>query len=315
MSEKPPCASLSYNSLSEVAEKAAAESPCPKTINSNEKVFTTALLTPMYLTAAYLYFLRIMWESLKSEAEKNPDSRTFTGVWISGPLTFTVLYLMMVIFGKMWMENKEEYQIKPYIFTYNLYQCVLNLWCVLAMVHEVLTNPWFTGIWGNTPQPGPGGFQISFLVWVHYNNKYVELLDTVWMVLRKKNQQISFLHCYHHVLLIWAWFMVCKIETGGDSYFGAAVNSFIHVIMYGYYTLALLGIDCPLKKWITNCQMLQFCVCLLHACYVMWKGNMPIELPLTQAFVMLNMLVLFGNFYAKTYFKKKSEKKSEKKTE
>jgi hypothetical protein len=34
---------------------------------------------------------------------------------------------------------------------------------------------------------------------MHYANKYVELLDTVFIVLRKKTQQLSYLHMYHHV--------------------------------------------------------------------------------------------------------------------
>ena len=126
------------------------------------------------------------------------------------------------------------------------------------------------------------------------------------MVLRKKNDQISFLHCYHHVLLIWSWFMVCKVQLGGDTYFGATVNSFIHIIMYGYYTLALMGFSCPWKKWITTCQMGQFCLVLSHSVYVVYKGNAPIVLPLAQAFVMINMLVLFGMFYQKKYTKKPS---------
>lgn len=266
----------------------------------DEAVFSSALLPPLYLVAGYLVLLRIMANSLYSEADSDPFKR----VWWSGPMVFSVLYLIMVYFGPKLMKDREPFSIKPYIFTYNLYQCILNAWCVIAMVHEVATNPWFTGIWGNTAQPGVGGFRISFLVWVHYNNKYVELLDTLWMILRKKNNQISFLHCYHHILLIWAWFLVCKIETGGDCYFGASVNSFIHVIMYGYYTLALLNIPCPWKKWITNCQMVQFALCLAHSCYVVYAGNMPITLPLAQGFVMINMLVLFGNFYRKSYGKK-----------
>lgn len=60
------------------------------------------------------------------------------------------------------------------------------------------------------------------------------------MVLRKKNKQISFLHVYHHFLLVWAWFFVCKFACGGDAYFGAIMNSFIHVVMYGYYFLSLM---------------------------------------------------------------------------
>ena len=174
---------------------------------------------------------------------------------------------------------------------------------MLAVIHEVATNPIFVGIWGNTPTTDPSGFRISFLVWVHYNNKYVELLDSVFMVLKKKNNQLSFLHCYHHIMLIWAWFLCCRVEATGDSFFGATVNSFIHVIMYGYYTLALLGVPTPWKKWITTCQMIQFVVCLAHSTYVYFKGNMPMILSYAQAFVMVNMLYLFGKFYQKSYSK------------
>lgn len=293
-----------------MSSKDIVETPCPKNItDGSESVFTAALLKPIYLTVGYLFVLRAMSNSLYSEADNSPYVDSFKQVWWSGPIFFTVFYVCMVFFGKKYMETREEFQIKPYIFTYNLYQCVLNIWCVCAMVHEVYSNPHFTGIWGNLPQHNKGGFRISFLVWIHYNNKYIELLDTLWMILRKKNNQISFLHCYHHVLLIWSWFLVCKVESGGDSYFGATVNSTIHVIMYGYYTLALLNVPCPWKKWITNCQMLQFMLCFCHAMYVIYKKNTPIILPLAQAFVMVNMLVLFGNFYKKSYVDKKASNK------
>lgn len=275
---------------------------------AKEDIFTSALLKPLYFVVAYLFALKYMAGTLNKEKEEMPYVDPFKSIWFSAPMAFTVIYLLAVYFGPKYMKNREEFQIKPFIFTYNVYQCLLNIWCVYAMVMEIYTNPWFTAPWGNSPQPGPEGFRIAFLVWVHYNNKYIELLDTLFMILRKKDKQLSFLHCYHHILLIWAWYFVCKTEAGGDCYFGAAVNSTIHVIMYGYYTLALLGISCPWKKWITTCQMLQFCLCLSHSIYVVFKGNMPISLPLAQAFVMVNMLVLFGNFYKKSYSKPADKK-------
>lgn len=272
----------------------------------DEQVFSLALIPPILLVGGYIAFLTYMYEQLKLEADSDPFQR----VWWSGPIFFTIFYLSVVFFGTKYMASRKPFSIKPYIFTYNLYQCILNLWTVIAMWYEVYSNPIFTGAWGNVNVPGKQSFWIGFLIWVHYNNKFVELLDTLWMILRKKNNQISFLHCYHHVLLIWAWFLVCKIETGGDCYFGASVNSFIHVIMYGYYTLALLNVPCPWKKWITSCQMIQFCICFSHSCFVVYNGNSPIILPLAQAFVMVNMLVLFGRFYMESYGKKKSDKKN-----
>jgi len=273
-----------------------------------ESVFTSALLKPVLLVAGYLVLLRVMGYYLNEEADSDPFKR----VWWSGPIFFSISYLSIVFGGIRFMKDRPPFAIKPYIFTYNLYQCILNIWCVAAMCYEVYSNPIFTGIWGNVPVKGAASFRISFLIWIHYNNKYVELLDTLWMILRKKNNQVSFLHCYHHILLIWAWFLVCKIETGGDCYFGATVNSFIHIIMYGYYTLALLNVPCPWKKWITTCQMIQFAVCFSHSCFVVINGNAPIILPLAQGFVMVNMLVLFGNFYRKSYSAAdKKEKKLE----
>jgi len=270
----------------------------------NQKIFTAALIPPVLLTLGYIAFVKFLADGLYAEADTEPVKR----VWIAGPIFFSILYLLTIYFGKKYMKTRDEFKIKPYIFTYNLYQCILNAWCVYAMIAEVSNNPWFQGMWGNTPQPGAAGFRITCLVWIHYNNKYIELLDTLWMIMRKKNKQISFLHCYHHLLLIWAWYFCCTVETGGDCYFGATVNSFIHVIMYGYYTLTLLGIPCPWKKWITNCQMIQFMCCLSHSIYVIYKGNMPITLPLAQGFVMINMLVLFGNFYIKSYMQKEGKK-------
>ena len=201
----------SGKSSKSVAASVSGDDICnqpPRGIKSTEKIFTTALLPPIYLVAGYLVLLRFMADGLKKEEDGDP----FKEVWWSGPIVFSILYLIMVFVGPKLMENREEFKIKPYIFTYNLYQCILNIWCVAAMIYEVYTNPIFPAPWGNVSVPGAPSFRISFLVWVHYNNKYVELLDTVWMVLRKKNEQISFLHCYHHILLIWSGLWCAKFS-------------------------------------------------------------------------------------------------------
>ena len=285
-----------------------------KTEPAEEKLITIGLVVPLFFLFAYLYLLKYMWDDLENEIMKYPvdqyfEHDPFKQVWWSGPIFFTILYLFVVKYGQLYMKKRDVYQIEQYKLVYNTYQCIHNLVIVIAFVYQVYTDPHYKAPWGSTPQKIRQGFYIGRLVWVHYNNKYVELLDTLWMILKKKDKQISLLHCYHHVLLIWAWFFVCKIEAGGDCYFGATVNSFIHVIMYAYYTSAMFKIPCPWKKWITNCQMIQFMACLCHSIYVVYKGNMPIELPLVQAFVMINMLILFGQFYREAYSKKATTKK------
>ena len=92
---------------------------------------------PLCLVAAYLYLLRLMAVSLFDESKMVPWKDPFKEVWVSGPVVFSVLYLLMVFIGKKYMEDKPEFQIKPYIFAYNLYQCILNAWGVIAMIMEV----------------------------------------------------------------------------------------------------------------------------------------------------------------------------------
>ena len=110
--------------------------------------------------------------------------------------------------------------------------------------------------------------------------------------------------------MIWAWLYVCKLECGGDAWFGAAVNSAVHVIMYAYYLLAQLRVACPWKRYLTLVQMTQFCVCMVHAAYVLVMRNAPAGLALAQAFVMLNMLVLFWKFYSASYSDKREMKEA-----
>ena len=171
-------------------------------------------------------------------------------------------------------------------------------------------------VWGNPVDRSATGYRMAFLIWVHYNNKYVELLDTMFMIARKKEEQLSFLHVWHHILILWSWWLVCKFAPGGDVYFGALANSLIHVFMYGYYLMRLCKIPCPFKKYLTQMQLIQFVVCFVHACYVMYCGTIQLWLCCVQMFVMLNMLVLFGQFYLKSYNNKPStdNKTTEKKT-
>lgn len=96
------------------------------------------------------------------------------------------------------------------------------------------------------------------------------------------------------LLLIWSWFFVCRMPCCADTYFGAAANSAVHVLMYTYYLLKSFGQPCPWKQHITNIQMAQFIICALHSAYVLYSKNCTPTLPLVQLYVMLNMLLCFG---------------------
>ena len=59
-------------------------------------------------------------------------------------------------------------------------------------------------------------------------------------MLRKKQDQISFLHVYHHLLIfIIAWVLLkyfpVGVHPGGPPLLFFTVNSFVHAVMYTYY--------------------------------------------------------------------------------
>lgn len=77
-------------------------------------------------------------------------------------------------------------------------------------------------------------------VWIYYMAKIIELLDTVFFVLRKKTSQVSFLHVYHHTLMPICAFIGVKYLAGGHGTLLGLINSFIHVLMYTYYMLSAI---------------------------------------------------------------------------
>merc|ERR1711862_1083382 len=59
----------------------------------------------------------------------------------------------------------------------------------------------------------------------------------------------------------------------GDAYFGALLNSLIHVKMYSYYTLSLLKISCPWKKYLTMAQLFQFTTVVIYSVFSFFSAK------------------------------------------
>ena len=110
----------------------------------------------------------------------------------------------------------------PYLFAYLLSG---------TFESSVCTQP--TSSWGS----GPTGFWVMLFIY----SKVPELIDTVFIVLRKK--PLIFLHWYHHVtVLLFCWSAYSSM-AGSGLYF-VAMNYSVHALMYGYYCLQALNC-CP----------------------------------------------------------------------
>merc|ERR1719424_55187 len=134
------------------------------------------------------------------------------------------------------------------------------------------------------------------------------------MVLRGRMDQVSFLHMYHHVSIAWAWWFAMSRSPGGDAYFGALLNSWIHVMMYSYYTLSLLKFSCPWKQYLTKAQLLQFVSVVVYTAvsFVILRRDNLLESRhyqcyFIQTFEMVSLFFLFMRFYSKAYNNKKNK--------
>lgn len=147
--------------------------------------------------------------------------------------------------------------------------------------------------------------------WFYFFSKIIDLLDTTFFVLRKKNNQVSFLHVYHHTITVLFSWGYLKYAPGEQGVIIGILNSGVHIIMYFYYMVAAMGPQYQKylwwKKYMTSIQLIQFVLILGYMVAVGAKGcNMPKTLTFFFVGNTIIFLYLFGNFYRKTYNKSKS---------
>lgn len=101
---------------------------------------------------------------------------------------------------------------------------------------------------------------MSIMAKSFYLIKIVDLVETGVFVLRKKRNQLSYLHLYHHVSSVLVAYFCAKYAPGGMMSLQGVVNGSIHVIMYTYYLLSSLGPSMQrslssIKRYITTVQI------------------------------------------------------------
>lgn len=92
-------------------------------------------------------------------------------------------------------------------------------------------------------------FQVIAEIYPYFIAKHLDLLDTVFFVLRKKGNQITFLHLYHHTAMVsWTWLHFMYHPTDHFVVVGL-LNSFVHVLMYAYYGISSMGPEYAKYVW------------------------------------------------------------------
>jgi hypothetical protein len=262
-----------------------------------------------------------VWKRLSilySDMMSRGDPRTSEWFLMSSPWPTTIMciiYLISIYVGKRMMQQKAPIECRRVLISYNFSLVIFSGW----MVYEFLASAWLSG-YSLICQPvdysySENALRMARVIWWYYFSKLVELMDTIFFVIRKKFELITFLHVFHHTVMPFSWWFGVKYVPGGFSAFGALMNSIVHVFMYVYYAVAAMGPKYQRyvwwKKYLTKMQLIQFGLVGAH-CVQMYfiKCDFPLLFVTWVLFYMVIFICLFTNFYIQAYRRRSPKKNS-----
>ena len=244
-------------------------------------------------------------------------------------LAVVVGYLVLIPTLALFMRLREKpFQIRWFATLHNVNLTLLSLYMFIEILHQAYIHHY--SLFGNGVDHSAEGYGMARILYIFYLSKILEFLDTVIMCLKKNFHQITFLHVYHHASIFFIWWVIVYFAPGGEAYFSAALNSWVHVVMYGYYLWSTYapklaegkrpGWTHPAfyKRYITGMQMTQFSVMMLQATYdLIFPSAYPRFCVWILFLYMWTMLGLFANFFIQSYLRggKKGAKKESKKVQ
>lgn len=211
----------------------------------------------------------------------------------SVPIIMITLYLLFCYFGTKIMKNREAFDLRYTLALWNLFLAVFSTWGVIKTVPLLLYNIMTLDFDRTVCDPADtwGGFGSGLAVQLFCLSKIPELIDTVFIVLRKK--PLIFLHWYHHVTVLGFCWHSYVTESGAGLWF-IAMNYTVHAVMYFYYFLmAMKSIPKWFPSWIiTTMQILQMVVGTAIVGYSIYFKNYG-----SKNYSPLGCNVVFENLY------------------
>ncbi|XP_063914555.1 very long chain fatty acid elongase 4-like [Zophobas morio] len=236
----------------------------------------------------------------------------------SPPQFFALItsYVVILIVGPLLMKKRQPFDLRSVLVVYNCSQVFLNGGLMLLgipVAHRVT-------IFCN-PDHDSNSHENAIIAKLYLNYVYLkmyDLLDTVFFILRKKHAQISFLHVYHHIMILVVGWMGTKYYPpatypGGPCLLFGLVNCFVHMFMYYYYLRSVTRgpnlNSMTWKKYVTVLQLVQHYVMLLLTCVALMTEECPYPKYIVFAAMLgfFTMVYLFSQFYWKTYIRRKDK--------
>ncbi|CAN8004214.1 unnamed protein product [Ixodes pacificus] len=246
------------------------------------------------------------------EKDHRSEGWFLTGnLWPLASLVSVYVYGVKVV-GPRMMKHRKPFEIQRIVLMYNLFM-VLN--CAFFLEEFVRLAYFHNGynllLQEVDKSETPATMRLVSLSWWYYLFRIFEFTETVFFVLKKKNNQVSGLHVTHHCVIAWNMWICVTYGGQAQTLFVTCMNTFVHLLMYSYYFLSALGPRVQpflwWKRYLTQIQLAQFIVLMLHnSLPLFFEGQFVREFSVILVFEGLIFFVWFMVFYFDTYRKKKS---------
>lgn len=209
------------------------------------------------------------WE-LWSFKDLVETSQTMSEHW-EVPTHLTFIYLAFCYYGQAYMSKRAAFDLRLPLAMWSLFLGAFSLAgslrTVPALVNIVRTRGWHELVCGDTRMDWVIDNPAGFWTFVFCVSKLPELIDTVFIVLRKK--KLITLHWYHHfTVMLFCWQSWTFISLNGLIF--AAMNLTVHTVMYTFYCLTALGFrPNRFSMMITLIQILQMVVGTVVTAYAL----------------------------------------------
>jgi elongation of very long chain fatty acids protein 6 len=162
------------------------------------------------------------------------------------PFACVALYLLFIHYGQKYMETRNPFGLNNSLAAWNLLLSLFSTYGAIRTVPHMfylLSSRSFEETVCEECYRTYGGGASGFATQLFILSKIPELIDTVFIVLRKK--PLIFLHWYHHVtVLLFCWNAYVTMASNG-LYF-VSMNYTVHAVMYFYYYLQAVK---KIPKW------------------------------------------------------------------
>ncbi|KAF8309873.1 fatty acid elongase [Cantharellus anzutake] len=235
-----------------------------------------------------------------------------------------VAYLITIFGIQAAMKPYQPYKLTFLFQVHNMFLSLGSGLLLACMLEEVIPLLFNAGMFGAICHTSSWTPRLEFYYIINYYFKYIELIDTIFLAIKKK--PLAFLHVFHHS----ATALLCYTQLDGRtsvSWVPITLNLGVHVLMYYYYWATAGGRKIWWKKYLTTMQITQFVIDLIAIYFSVWQRaahekwipniNLPhvADCAGTNAAAVFGMLLissyllLFIDFYLRTYKPAASAKK------